>query len=59
MEKIEQAVLDFVNNEDLDQGEKNLRISVTTLSELRFAVAEARQKYPDEVEELIECLISL
>ncbi len=59
MKKIEQAIRDFIDNEDIDQGNKDLRNAITTLNELRFAVAMAEQDYPDDAKEVIECLISL
>lgn len=59
MKIIEDAVLDFVNNEDIDEGNKNLRKVIRTLAELRFAIAIARQKHSDNVDDIIECLIDL
>ena len=59
MKKIEAAVLAFVNNEDIDEGNENLRKEVRTLQELRFAVAYARQAHPDELDDVIECLTDL
>ncbi len=59
MKKIEQAVRNFVDNEDIEQGDIDLRNAITTLDELRFAVAMAEKDYPDHAKEVIECLISL
>ena len=59
MKKVEKALEDFMNNEDVDQGEEDLRNSITTLDELRFIIARASQLYPEEVEDIKECLISL
>ena len=59
MKQLEKALADFINNEDIDEGNENLRKAVRTLDELRYVVAVARQKYPDEVSEVIDCLVSL
>lgn len=59
MKKVEKVLEDFMNNEDVDKGEEDLRNSITTLDELRFIIARASQLCPDEVEDIKECLISL
>ena len=59
MKHIEQALKDFVNNEDIDEGNDNLRKSITNLAELRFALAIARQDHSEEYDEILDILISL
>ena len=45
-ERIEKAVLAFIDNEDVDEGSEQLRIAITNIKQLRFAVAHARQRHP-------------
>ena len=60
MKRIEQAVDDFINNEDLDQGNEHLRHAVTTIKELRYAIAYALQNCEDhDYEDVKDCLISV
>ena len=59
MKHIELALKEFSLNEDLDNGEENLRKAITSLAELRFALAVASQEYPDEYNDILETLISL
>ncbi len=59
MKHIEQALNDFVNTEDIHEGNDNLRKRIQTLSELRFALAVARQDHSEEYDEILDILISL
>ena len=59
-EEIDQAMEDFLSNEDTDEGNKNLRSVVDTLDKLRYANASAIQKFERaDVQEIIEAIISL
>ena len=59
MRRIEKAVEAYMNTEDLDEGNALIRKAVTNLSELRFAIAVARQlpNMEEETEDMIEALI--
>jgi len=57
--ELEKALNDFVNNEDIDEGNENLRKAVTTLTELRWMLATASQNHEDDYDDILECLISL
>ena len=59
MKKIELALKAFLDCEDVDEGNEKLRKEITTLRELRFTLAVARQEYPDDYHEILETLISL
>ena len=57
--KIEKALQSFIDNEDIDEGNENLRNSITTLKELRYALAVASQNHPAEYDDILDTLISL
>lgn len=59
MKELEKALQSFIDNEDVDEGNENLRNSVTTLKELRFVLAVASQKFPNEYDDILDTLISL
>lgn len=57
--RIETALKAFIDNEDIDEGNKNLRGSINNLNELRSALAIATYKYPYEYDDILDTLISL
>ena len=59
MKTIEEELQSFIDNEDIDKGNENLRARITSLKELRYALAIASQKYPQEYDDILDALISL
>jgi len=49
----------FINNEDIDEGNDNLRAGVKTLEELRYILAVASQEHADKYDDVLDALISL
>ena len=59
MVAIEEALELFINNEDVDEGNEQLRKRITSLKELRYALAVASQKYSEDYDEILDALIAL
>lgn len=57
--RLQELLEAFINNEDIDEGNDQLRAGIKTLEELRFTLAVASQKYSDEYNDILDALISL
>ena len=49
METIEEALKSFINNEDVDEGNEQLRARIKSLKELRYALAVASTDHSEDV----------